>query len=1255
MPAPGTRVNVSPAFAPAHLMGITVHPDNPFMFDVLINQGQSGLSENEKNFEYNKLVKYFLTSLTIPDDDQWVNLSPYEQNRIITAGFGKTAMGRDLLAQDYLLKQLTSSLMYPESSLGKEFWDKVYAKAYEALGHTNIPVNTFNKVWIVPDKAVIYESGNTAYVIQSHLKVMLEEDYLARNKHIAIAKTSESSGTVASQLIREIILPEIEREVNEGKNFAQLRQIVSGMILATWFKRTFKESLLGKVYADKDKTKGIDQDPKQNEAIYQHYLAAFKKGVYNYIKEDQDGYTGQSIPRKYFAGGFVRGDPAQTVTADTITPELRQKAARVLSESNADRAVIALDRVDELPGVSFGRSSSRLEGGAQIISSLTPQDLRTMMTAKDEQLYVHVKEKGQRGVLSLVHNPWRFKRGALKNLYSEFDLPLKAERVYQAQEKENVNEPIVIVDWGAGEAQAMIELSKSLTIKRIPHKIYAFSFDYFRNWNNAPPEITFILDDARNVNQYVPDQSVDFIVSYNGLQHLLNGTNFRSSISQMGDGKVNAREHMEDLGRVLKKGGVIVTDGVKPLTDMGPLKRLRFDVLTENLAILTKVSGEVPRADFAMTGQRQYDLQLRKLTGDMLYADLPRDVREMFDKFDIKGDVSWERTFTWLGARSVQDLLRNMPVIGTQENLDKWIANVEHSIVVFSQYPVFVKSLMKSPSLLRAMTHIKEANFSSLEGVKQIIRQNYVDPYELDQMLRTFLIPYVLDYTSTIDLETLDVFNIRFTENDDFRYFLSILANAQTASPDVRAKARQLVGERMKKGRIFPLQSMVNRLFSTKDPVKILVIQNNKDGQGDELVRVHGVLGGLINFKSEVRKEVTVVSSRPYLYGSDVKVIDPRSVALNPQQYFRDIEKEYDIVIYNNDGENPSRTWESHVRNFLSKKSALYIHGVKDGDIFYFEHVEANGHDYARELGLKREKITGQMGDNVYEAPYKLAMELGVPFRSTMKTEFPWQSVMLETNTSAAEQKWNEMMKDLGNEPTPGSERPAQVIWANPFGGENKSKGFDLKGSAKDRKKFVDIIKTYIAGGAKVIIMPNDTQWGTKEIAEEFLKNASLTDVERQSVMVGPSPKEDARAIKYFVAKSDRVMTVEGGMMHLAFLLDKMIDFVFMPGAGREHWWAYHKNKFNMLDSAMLSKMQMVKDGASAPGGIDLNGMNLELAIERDGKGISMPVPAHEVIKWQDIQGFTPRIIDVKPLNVLPVLSEINQTPAKTFIARASQ
>ena len=50
----------------------------------------------------------------------------------------------------------------------------------------NIPVNTFNKVWIVPDQAIVYESGNTAYILKSHLKVMLEEDYLSLEKHIGI-------------------------------------------------------------------------------------------------------------------------------------------------------------------------------------------------------------------------------------------------------------------------------------------------------------------------------------------------------------------------------------------------------------------------------------------------------------------------------------------------------------------------------------------------------------------------------------------------------------------------------------------------------------------------------------------------------------------------------------------------------------------------------------------------------------------------------------------------------------------------------------------------------------------------------------------------------------------------------------------------------------------------------------------------------------------------------------------------------------
>jgi len=49
-------------------------------------------------------------------------------------------MGCDLLAQDYMLKQITASLIYPEDELGKKFWKRVYEVASSKYGTTNIPL-----------------------------------------------------------------------------------------------------------------------------------------------------------------------------------------------------------------------------------------------------------------------------------------------------------------------------------------------------------------------------------------------------------------------------------------------------------------------------------------------------------------------------------------------------------------------------------------------------------------------------------------------------------------------------------------------------------------------------------------------------------------------------------------------------------------------------------------------------------------------------------------------------------------------------------------------------------------------------------------------------------------------------------------------------------------------------------------------------------------------------------------------------------
>ncbi|MFA5272201.1 MAG: hypothetical protein WC412_07710, partial [Candidatus Omnitrophota bacterium] len=335
--APQALVPLSPAFTPTLVRGIRVYPDNPLKFDFIVDSGDTGFKGPELQTESEKLIRYFLASLTLPEDELWVNLSPYEKDRIVPDKLGQTEMGRDMLAQDYLLKQITASLTNPDSDLGKEFWAKVYKEAYEQYGTTQIPVDTFNKVWIMPEKAEVYVQADKAFVVESRLKVMLEEDYLAlANSGQRIADSNGKDlnakrSTLVSDIVRDIFIPALEKEVNEGKNFAQLRQIYNSLILAYWYKTNLKNSILNKVYADKRKIKGIElgdsgqriadsndknlnakrstlnannPSPDTVQAIYQNYLSTFKNGVCNMMKVEYDPYAKKSVPRKYFAGGI---------------------------------------------------------------------------------------------------------------------------------------------------------------------------------------------------------------------------------------------------------------------------------------------------------------------------------------------------------------------------------------------------------------------------------------------------------------------------------------------------------------------------------------------------------------------------------------------------------------------------------------------------------------------------------------------------------------------------------------------------------------------------------------------------------------------------------------------------------------------------------------------------------------------------------------------------------------------------------------
>ena len=54
LPPPGARVELSAAFVPSMMKGITIHPENPLQFDFLMSQGDEPLAQADKQKEYER-------------------------------------------------------------------------------------------------------------------------------------------------------------------------------------------------------------------------------------------------------------------------------------------------------------------------------------------------------------------------------------------------------------------------------------------------------------------------------------------------------------------------------------------------------------------------------------------------------------------------------------------------------------------------------------------------------------------------------------------------------------------------------------------------------------------------------------------------------------------------------------------------------------------------------------------------------------------------------------------------------------------------------------------------------------------------------------------------------------------------------------------------------------------------------------------------------------------------------------------------
>jgi hypothetical protein len=293
------------------LQGMRFYPDNPFRLDFFINTRDQSTIDRPQTA---RLVEYFLAAMSMPRTDIWVNLSPDDKDRVIPSPLDLTAMGAQLLEQDLLLKQISASLTYPECPHGQTYWQAVYNADKGRLQATFREGNSYHKVWIVPDKAVLHVDGDQIFIGRARLKVLMEDDFRALQAQGAAHGPAEGrlgeatvteTSRVASDAFKRNILPALEHEVNHGQRFAPLRQVYHSLILALWYKEAWTTSLFHQLYADQKKVTGIDKnDKKLKDEIYQRYVAAFRRGIYNYIRQDYDVRTREVVNRKYFSGGM---------------------------------------------------------------------------------------------------------------------------------------------------------------------------------------------------------------------------------------------------------------------------------------------------------------------------------------------------------------------------------------------------------------------------------------------------------------------------------------------------------------------------------------------------------------------------------------------------------------------------------------------------------------------------------------------------------------------------------------------------------------------------------------------------------------------------------------------------------------------------------------------------------------------------------------------------------------------------------------
>lgn len=291
LPSSGLRQVHSSTQSEIQIMGMKLFK-NQSLIEFYFDRGENSVNDVELNAKFQELVRYVFAGIILPNEDFWVNLSPNEPDRIMEETLANTELGKEMLFQDYILKQYVSSLLSPETEIGQEYWT-IYNRL-QAM-HKSVP-NLSSKVFIKPKLAQVEIENDEIYITSSELNVDLN----------IFEATSQNYSNELLNFYKTKLLPAITKEVNNGEYFKSTRQLYNALILSKVIKEDYKNKGILKYVIDSKKIEPVRTKYSDiKEELYEHYLKSYNEGPVNFTKKVIDPVSGRKVKRHYFSGGQI--------------------------------------------------------------------------------------------------------------------------------------------------------------------------------------------------------------------------------------------------------------------------------------------------------------------------------------------------------------------------------------------------------------------------------------------------------------------------------------------------------------------------------------------------------------------------------------------------------------------------------------------------------------------------------------------------------------------------------------------------------------------------------------------------------------------------------------------------------------------------------------------------------------------------------------------------------------------------------------